>query len=115
MRSPHDRNIKTSLSPDCRPCRVRMHDAANLCIMLVQYGMGWRIRGRSEIAFNHIAVEIHNHHIAGLHCVIMNAARFDYEQAACTVNRAYIAPRVFDKPVFRQVQIGLEHLFFQML
>ncbi|MNG24551.1 hypothetical protein D3C84_1092930 [compost metagenome] len=77
--------------------------------------MGWCIRGRSEIAFNYIAVEIHNHHIARLHCVIMNAAWFDYEQAACPVNRAYIAPRVFDESVLRQIQISLEYLFFQML
>ncbi|MNE52328.1 hypothetical protein D3C80_1469940 [compost metagenome] len=115
MRSSHNRNIKSRLRPDGCPHGVRMHNAADFLVMLIQHSMGRCIRGRSEIALYNVTVKIDNDHIAGFHFLIADSAWFNDEQALLTVNRAHIAPGVLDKSLLRQVQIGLEYLFLQLL
>ncbi len=75
----HYGHIQTRLRPDRCPCGMGMHNAANLRIMLVQNRMSRCIRRRSHIAFNHIAIQINNHHIARLHRFIIDTAWLDHK------------------------------------
>ena len=101
---------RDSVSGGCKRdgvTRVRVHDGANAVERLEEPAVRRRVGRRTQRTFGHLAVKIDDDHVAGLHRVVIDAARFDGEDAARRITDAHVAEREVDKFEFRQQQVCL--------
>ena len=89
-----------------------MHDASHLRKRFIDLQMGRRIGRRFVMSFYPVSLQVHNHHVFRLHSLIVHAAGLDDEQAAFTVDPAYIAPGKCYQPVFGKQHIGFIYFLF---
>ena len=109
------RNIAASLRKSGGVGRVSVHNALDVRKRLIQNKMRRGVTRRIEVAFDNLAcLQIDNNHIRSLHCVVIDARRFDDNQPFFAVDARDVAPRENHKSLFHKVEIGLENFLFQI-
>lgn len=91
---------------------VGVDHAADFRECAVEREVGGGVGRGAEFAFNHVAVEVDDHHVLSLHVVIVDTAGFDDHEAGFGVYAGDVAPGVDDEAMFHKVYVGLEYFFF---
>ena len=91
-----------------------MDDAANLWEGEKQAPVGRRVRGRIELAFDALALEVDEHDVVRRQRVVGDAARLDGEDAALAVQRARVAEGEIDEAVPLQGDVRLVSLALEL-
>ncbi len=100
-------NRLTRLRPDGGVARVCVHNAANGRECLIEQPVSWRVGGGLFRTFNHFTGFNADHdHIVSSHDAVIDAGRFDHQDAALAINGADIAPCERDRVVFWQRRVG---------
>ncbi|MNR42462.1 hypothetical protein D3C85_1609810 [compost metagenome] len=77
--------------------------------------MGWRIgRGLFSPFDDFAGGDAHHDHVLGGHHAVIHARGFDHKHALLTIDGADVTPGEGDEVVFRQGQIGFQHLTFEI-
>ena len=89
------RNRLARLRPDGGVARVRVHNAANGRECLIEQSVSWRVGGGLFRTFNHFTgFDADHDHIVSGHDAVVDAGRFDHQDAAPAINGADVfAPR----------------------
>jgi hypothetical protein len=78
-------------------------------------GGGLAYRRRAFVPFHHFTrFDADHHHIVRRHHRVIDAGRLDHKHAFIAVNGADVAPGQGDQIMFRQRQVGFEHLAFEL-
>ncbi|MNS47666.1 hypothetical protein D3C72_802050 [compost metagenome] len=73
--------------------------------------MGWRIGRGLFLPFDHFSGrDTHHHHILGGHHAVIHAGRLNHKHPFLPIDSADVAPGEGDEMVFRQGQVGFQHL-----
>ena len=106
-------DILSGLRPGGGIGAMGVHHAADMGESLVQDHVGGRVGGGVQFSLHHFSVQVHYHHVFGLHVIVGHAAGLNHHQAALSVYGAYVAPGEQHQAVFYQVQVGLAYFLFQ--
>lgn len=100
-------DIQAGLSPGGRIGGMGVYHASYMRPGLVKLQVGGGVGRGTEVTLHHLARQIHNDHVRGLHFVVRHAAGFDYHQAALTVDGGDVAPGKYHQTMADEVQVGL--------
>ena len=75
--------------------------------------MGGKIGGGAKIPFHHLAVEVGDHQLVGLHLLVGDTAGLDDDQSVLSVDAADVTEGVEDKAAAHQLEVGIQHHFAQ--
>ena len=90
--------------------RVRVHHGADRRKLAIQQRMGVKIGGRTQVAFNNLAVKIRNDHVLGAQLVVVDAGRLDDHQALLAVHARGIAEGVQNEAMADKFEVGFKDL-----
>lgn len=86
-------NRLTRLRPDGGVARVCVHNAANGRECLIEQPVSWRVGGGLFRTFNHFTgFDTDHDHIVSGHDAVVDAGRFDHQDAAPAINGADVTP-----------------------
>ena len=105
--------IFTGLGPGDSIGAVGMDDTAHLGEGVVEHHVGLGVGGGIQLALHLVALQVHNHHVAGGELIVIHAAGLDDKQALLPVDAGDIAPGIGDQPPFGQLHIGKIYFLFQ--
>ena len=115
MRRAKARDSSPRLRKRHRIARMRVNHRANPRKRQKQPPMRGRIGRRPQRTLHNLPLEIDHHHIVRLHGGVIHPARLDGKHPARGIPHADIAERQVDEFVFRQEEIRLVALGFQVV
>ena len=113
--SPVGWDFASRLRPGGGEFRMGVHYAADTLKFFVEQKMRRQIRRRAQAAFHDLPIQIGDHHVGGSQGCVVYPAWLDHHQAPVAIDPTGIAEGEHDQSLADQLQIGLEHLFFQSL
>ena len=113
--SPEARDLTPRLRPGRCMFGVRVHHASDFRKSLVQNQVRRKIRGRAQISFENIPIQVGQHQVLRLHFLVRHATGLDHHQPVFTRNSAGIAKCVQHQSAPNQLKVGLKHFFAQTL
>ena len=84
-----------------------VRDAADLGERLIKFNVRGRIGRGAQIAFDHLAVQVDDHHVLCLHLVVLDARGLDDDKPRLSVDLRDVAPGEQNELVFDEIKIGL--------
>ena len=100
MSGAEDWDGSARLSKRSRVGGVGVHNTTDGFEGKEQTTMRRRIRGRTQVAFDLVSIEIHQHHHLGSERVIVYARGFDGEDAAVAIDGGGVAEGEVDQALF---------------
>src|SRR5713101_8319097 len=102
-------NFLSCLSPYSGIAGMRVDHAPDLLKLAIEDEMGRHVGRRSEFAFHDLSIQIHHYDVDSFHCFVCNAARFNGNQPALTVDPAGVTPGEENQAAPYKFEICLEH------
>ena len=90
---------------------VRVHDGADGGELAVEQRVGVEVGGGTEVAFDDLAVEVGDDHVAGLELVVVDAGGLDDDEALLAVDAGGVAEGVEHEAAADELEVGFEDLF----
>ena len=88
VRGAERRDGKAGLGEAGGELRVRVHDGADGGELAIEQRVGVEVGGGTEVAFDDLAVEVGDDHLAGLELVVVDAGGLDDDEALFAVDAA---------------------------
>jgi hypothetical protein len=114
VRGAERRNGQAGLREARGVCGVRMHDRADGRELAIEQRVRVEIGGRSKVAFDDLAVEVGDDHVARAELGVVDAGGLDDDEALVAVDARGVAEGVKHKAATNEFEVGLEDLFTKL-
>ena len=106
-------NVLARLRPADRVGAVRVHDAADVRVLLVQLQMCFRVAGGVQFALDDVAVQVKHDQLVGGQLVVLHARRLDDDQPLFAADAGHVAPCIRHQMTLGQLHVGFVNGFFE--